>query len=64
MNRTIEDATVKRYRYDNHDQLRNTPRRLETLGGLTPCECIRKVWTSKLDRFILNPIHQMSGLDT
>ena len=46
MNRTIKDATVKRYHYDTHDQLRthlqlfvdayNHARRLKTLRGLTP----------------------------
>ncbi len=48
MNRTIKDATVKRYHYDRYDQLRghladfldacNFARRLKTLSGLTPCE--------------------------
>jgi transposase InsO family protein len=48
MNRTIKEATVKRYHYDNHDQLRthltdfmaayNFARRLKTLSGLTPYE--------------------------
>ena len=73
MNRTIKDATVKRFHYDNHDQLRahladfmaayNFARRLKTLGGLTPYEYICKIWTSEPDRFILNPIHQMPGLN-
>ena len=74
MNRTIKDATVKRYHYDSHNQLRshlsdflnayNYARRLKTLSGLTPYEYIRKIWTSEPDRFILNPIHQMPGLNT
>lgn len=74
MNRTIKDATVKRYHYDSHDQLRthlsdfldayNYARRLKTLSGLTPYEYICKTWTSEPDRFILNPIHQMPGLNT
>jgi len=74
MNRTIKEATVRRYHYDSHDQLRhhladfmaayNFARRLKTLGGLTPYEYICKVWTSEPDRFILNPIHQMPGLNT
>jgi transposase InsO family protein len=73
MNRTIKDATVKRYHYDDNDQLRvhltdfmaayNFARRLKTLGGLTPYEYICKIWTSEPDRFILNPIHQMPGLN-
>ena len=46
MNRTIKDATVKRYHYESHDQLvrhladfvaaYNYARRLKTLNGLTP----------------------------
>ncbi len=74
MNRTIKEATVKRFHYENHDQLRkhladfiaayNFARRLKTLGGLTPYEYICKIWTSEPDRFILNPIHQMPGLNT
>ncbi len=74
MNRTIKEATVKRYHYDSHDQLRrhladflaayNFARRLKTLGGLTPYEYICKVWTSEPGRFILDPIHQMPGLNT
>ena len=74
MNRTIKDATVKGYHYDSHDQLRchlsdfldayNHARRLKTLSGLTPYEYICKIWTSEPDRFILNPIHQMPGLNT
>ena len=74
MNRTIKEATVKRFHYDSHDQLRthladflaayNFARRLKTLGGLTPYEYICKIWTSEPDRFILNPIHQMPGLNS
>jgi len=73
MNRTIKEATVKRFHYDSHDQLRahladflaayNFARRLETLSGLTPYEYICKIWTSEPDRFTLNPIHQMPGLE-
>ena len=73
MNRTIKEATVKRYHYYSHDQLRTHLRglhgslqlrgRLKTLSGLTPYEYICKIWTSEPDRFIINPIHQMSGLN-
>jgi transposase InsO family protein len=48
MNRTIKDATVRRFHYDSHDQLHghladclaacNFARRLKTLSGLTPYE--------------------------
>jgi transposase InsO family protein len=74
MNRTIKDATVKRYYYDSHEQLRrhlddfvsayNFGRRLKTLGGLTPYEFICKTWTSQPERFTLNPLHQMPGPNT
>lgn len=74
MNRTIKEATVRRYHYDGHEQLRghledflaayNFARRLKTLGGLTPYEFICKTWTVEPKRFTLNPIHQMPGLNT
>jgi len=73
MNRTIKEATVKRFHYDDHDQLKghladfisayNFGRRLKTLKGLTPYEYICKIWTTQPDRFTLNPIHQMPGLN-
>jgi len=37
---------------------------LKTLGGPTPYEYIRKIWTSEPERSILDPIHQMPGLNT
>ena len=73
MNRTIKEATVKRFHYDSHDQLRQNlmdfvaaydfARRLKTLKGLTPYEHICKCWTSEPERFSFDPIHQMPGLD-
>ncbi|WP_247997800.1 IS481 family transposase [Brucella tritici] len=73
MNRTIKDATVKRFHYDDHNQLRrhlndfvnayNFGRRLKTLRGLTPYEYICKVWPSEPERFSLNPLHQFPGLN-
>lgn len=72
--RTINGVTVKRFHYDSHDQLRahrddvlaayNFERRLKTLNDLTPYEYICKVWISEPDRFILDPIHQMPGLNS
>lgn len=74
MNRTIKDATVKRYHYDTHSQLKthitdfiaayNYARRLKTLNGLTPFEYICKIWTKEPDRFILDPTHHTLGLNT
>jgi transposase InsO family protein len=73
MNRTIKDATVKRFYYETHDELRahladfvtayNFAKRLKTLKGLTPYEYICKVWTKEPERFTLDPLHQMPGLN-
>ena len=73
MNRTIKDATVKRFHYDDHDQLRrhmadfidanNFAHRLKTLRGLTPYEFICKIWTTAPERFTIDPAHQMPGLN-
>ena len=73
MNRTIKDATVKRFHYDDHDELRrhladfvtayNFGRRLKTLKGLTPYEFICKRWTTEPEHFTLNPLQQMPGLN-
>ena len=42
----------------------NFARRLKALSGLTPYEYIAEIWTSEPDRFIVDPIHQMTGLNT
>ena len=73
MNRIIKEVTVKRFHYESHDQFRthladfmaayNFARRLKTLSGLTPNEDIAKIWTSESNRFIVDPIHQMPGLN-
>ncbi|MBP0110881.1 hypothetical protein JWS04_07210 [Bradyrhizobium vignae] len=70
MNRTIKEATVQRY-YDRHDELEayladfadNYARRLKTLKGLTLYEYICKCWTSQPERFTLNTLQQMPGLN-
>ncbi|MCO6415234.1 integrase core domain-containing protein, partial [Siccirubricoccus sp. KC 17139] len=69
MNRTIKEATVKRFHYESHQQLRqhlanviiacNFARRLKTLPGLTPPEAICKAWTEEPSRFIHDPHHQI-----
>jgi transposase InsO family protein len=74
MNRTIKDATVKRFHYGSHEQLRehltdfviayNFGRRLKTLRGLTPYEFVCQCWTKEPERFTLNPLHQMPGLNS
>jgi transposase InsO family protein len=74
MNRTIKDATVRRYHYDSHDQLRrhlddfvaayNFGRRLKRLRGLTPYEFICRTWAAEPQRFTADPHHQMPGPNT
>jgi hypothetical protein len=74
MNRTIKDATVKRYFYETHDELRNHlrdfvdaynfARRLKTIKGLTAYEFICKAWTSQPHRFTISPLQKMPGLNT
>ena len=74
MNRTIKEATVKRYHYETHDQLRqhlddfiaayNCARRLKTLRGLTPYEHVVKCWTDEPDHFKVDPRHHTPGPNT
>lgn len=71
MNRTIKDATVKRYHYDGHAQLErhlalfigayNTVRRLKTLKGLIPALFIWLAWQANPDLFHREPCHLTSG---
>jgi hypothetical protein len=71
MNRTIEDATVRRYHYGSHNELRrhlqlfldayNFGRRLKMLRGLTPYEFVCKTWTEQPTRFKLDPSHHIPG---
>ena len=70
-NRTIKEATVKRYHYDDHEQLRqhldlyidayNHARRLKTLKGLTPTRFIWKEWQARPDLFYEEPCHLTTG---
>ena len=74
MDRTIKEATVQRFLYESHDQLRthladfmpacNSARRLKTLSGLTPYEYIARIWTPELNRLIVDPIRQMPKPNT
>jgi hypothetical protein len=71
MNRTIKDATVKRYYHHSHDHLKshlhtvllayNFAERLKTLKGLTPYEYICKIWTTQPERFTINPFQHNVG---
>ena len=74
MNRTLKEATVKRYHCQTHDDLRthlktfldayNFARRLKTLKGLTAFEFISKTWKEKSRQFRLYPNHLISGPNT
>ena len=74
MNRTLKEATVRRYHYQSHRQLRqhleaflnayNFAKRLKTLHGLTPYEHICKVWADQPSRFRYDPSHLTSGLNS
>jgi hypothetical protein len=80
MNRTLKslpsgndpgDATVRRYHYGSHDELRHHlqlfldayhhARRLKTLRGLTPYAFIGKTWTEQPARFTADPTHYILG---
>jgi hypothetical protein len=71
MNRTLEEATVQRYHYGSHDELRrhlalfldanNYARRLKTLKGLTPYEFICRSWAAEPHRSSVHPHHHMPG---
>jgi hypothetical protein len=73
MNRTIKEATVKRYYYQTHQQLKdhlqlfltayNFAKRLKTLKGLTAYEFIIKCWQTEKKRFKINPNHHTLGLN-
>jgi hypothetical protein len=71
MNRTLKEATVKRFYYETHEHFRkhltdfvnayNFARRLKTLKGLTPYEQICTTWTKEPQRFKHNPTHLTPG---
>ena len=73
MNRTIKEATVKRYHYESHQKLKehlynfvnayNFAKRLKTLKGLTSYEYIINIWKKEPERFKVNPIHHTLGLN-
>ena len=72
INRTIKEATVNRYYYQNHRQLSehldkfilayNFAKRLKILRGLTPYEFIIKSWSENSEIFYLDPSHFIPGL--
>jgi transposase-like protein len=74
MNRTIKEATVKKYYYQSHAQLKehlqnfinayNFAKRLKKLKGLTPYEYIIKCWQNNPKQFNINPTQHTMGLYT
>ena len=74
MNRTLKEATVKKYYHQTHQHLKqplydfvsvyNFAKRLKTLKGLTPYEYIIKIWKNEPERLTINPIHHTVGLYT
>ncbi|GFY79997.1 transposase, putative [Trichonephila inaurata madagascariensis] len=71
MNKTLKNATVKKYYYQSHQQLKehlydfvmayNYAKRLKTLKGLTSFEFICLQWTQSPELFILSPHHHTLG---
>jgi integrase-like protein len=74
MNRTLKEATVKKFYYQTHPHLKehlhaflmayNFAKRLKTLKGLTPYEYICQCWQNEPERFTMNPYHHTLGLNT
>ena len=73
MNRTLKEATVKKFYYLTHQHLKehlqtflmayNFAQRLKTLRGFTPYQFICAVWQKDPDRFTINSIHHTLGLN-
>jgi transposase InsO family protein len=73
MNRNLKEATVHRYHYENHQQLRdylaaffdayNFAKRLKILQGLTPYEVTCKAWSDSPNRFRYDPTQPTSLRD-
>lgn len=74
MNRTLKEATVRRYHYSTHEQLRihlktfldayNCAKRLKTLKGRTVFEFIFEKYDAEPERFTRRPDHYTPGLNT
>jgi hypothetical protein len=70
----LKEATVKRFHYENNNELSSHPtsfvaaydfaKRLQTLNGPTPYEFICKARTNQPERFGLNQLHEIPGLNT
>ena len=73
MNRTLKEATVRRFHYASHDRLRahradflnayNFAKRLKTLRGLTPLEIVSKQWIAEPQRLLRSTDLLTAGLN-
>lgn len=71
MNRTIKDATVKIFHYDNLESLKvhvlsfvaayNFAKHLKALRWRTPFQAIHEAWTKDRSPFKINPHHLIPG---
>ena len=71
MNRTLKEATVRRYHYETNRQLEehlaafldayNFAKRLKTLRGLTPYEAICKCWQKEPAQIYSRPNPSNAG---
>ena len=72
MNRTLKEATIRRYHYQNEQQLNthlqsflqayNGAKRLKKLRGKTPYEFVCAEYTKNPGIFIRDPVHDLPGL--
>lgn len=73
MNRTLKEATVKKYHYETHEQLKrhlydflnayNFAKRLKAIQGLTPYEYIQKMSILQPNPFAILTNHLTAGLN-
>ena len=72
INRTINEATVKKHYYKTHEKLKdhlqsfidayNFEKRLKALKGSTVFDYMNKCWNEEPDKFKTNPMHLFEGL--
>lgn len=74
MDRTLKEATVNKFHYASHDELKyhlhnylrayNFAKRLKAIKGKTPWQFILNQWATHSDYFIINPHQFIVGLNT
>ena len=72
MNRTIKEATVKKYYYETNEKLKdhlqsiidayNFGKRLKALKGLKVFDYVNICWNEEPDKFKTNPLHLFARL--